>query len=303
MNPSNLDLRAASFLVAASACWGIATVITKYILTSIPPITLLTIQLIVSVGLLWPLIFFKGRRLPEKGKWLKVGWLGLLNPGISYTLSLIGLTTTTASMSTLLWASEPVLIILLAWIILRERLTPKLILLSLVAISGVVLISGLVTGDWAEGNISGSLLILGGVLCCAFYTVFARRVGQDFDPLFAVALQQTFALGWAFLLLPFELTGNSFMNLLQLDTISWFWAGVSGVIYYALAFWFYLQGLARVRASMAGVFINLIPIFGIGGAHLFLGERLSAVQWLGAGAILMSVFIILLFGGLKETPQ
>jgi drug/metabolite transporter (DMT)-like permease len=60
-------------------------------------------QLLVSVGLLWPLVLFKRRRLPPKEKWLSVGWLGLLNPGISYTLSLIGLTITTASMSTLLW--------------------------------------------------------------------------------------------------------------------------------------------------------------------------------------------------------
>jgi drug/metabolite transporter (DMT)-like permease len=294
MNHPNPDLRSASFLIAASACWGIATVITKHILISIPPITLLTIQLIFSAGLLWPLVFFKGRPLPKKAKCLTVGWPGLLNPGISYTLSLIGLTTTTASMSTLLWASEPILILLLAWIILREQLTPKLILLSLAAISGVILISGFVTGDRAKGNLSGNLLILGGVLCCAFYTVLAQRSGQDTDPLFTVALQQTFALVWAFVILPFEMNSDTLINLLELGILNWFWAGVSGVMYYALAFWFYLQGLARVRATMAGVFINLIPIFGVGGAFLFLGERLAPIQWIGAGAILLSVFAILL---------
>lgn len=46
MNASNFERRAVSYLVAASACWGFATVITKHILTSIPPITLLTIQLL-----------------------------------------------------------------------------------------------------------------------------------------------------------------------------------------------------------------------------------------------------------------
>ena len=303
MNHSNFDLRATTHLVAASACWGLATVITKHILTSIAPITLLTIQLIVSVSLLWSLVFFKERQLPEKNRWLKVGWLGLLNPGISYTLSLVGLTTTTASMSTLLWASEPVLILLLAWWILREKLTRKLFLLSLVAILGVVLISGLVTGDWAAGNLSGNLLILGGVLCCAFYTVLTRQVGQDFDPLVAVTLQQTVALIWALMLIPFEWNIGGLINLGELGASNWFWAGTSGVVYYALAFWFYLQGLARMRASMVGVFINLIPVFGIGGAYLFLGERLTLIQWIGAGAILLSVFAILFFNDLADNLQ
>lgn len=303
MNHSNLDLRTTSYLVAASACWGIATVITKHLLTSIPPIMLLNLQLLVSVGLLWPLLIFKGRPLPAKEKWLSVGWLGLLNPGVSYTLSLIGLTTTTASMSTLLWASEPVLILLLAGWLLREKLTLRLILLSFIALSGVVLVSGLATGDWATGHLSGNLLILGGVLCCAFYTVLARRGGQDFDPLFAVAIQQSFALGWALMLLPLEWQSGLWMDLRELGGLSWLWAGISGVLYYGLAFWFYLQGLARVEASMAGVFINLIPIFGIAGAYLFLGERLSPAQWMGAGAILLAVFGIMLREALQKSPQ
>ncbi len=298
MNHSNFDLPAVSFLTAASACWGITTVISKYILASIPPITLLTIQLSISASLLWLFVLLKRQHLQKNNHWLKIGWLGLLNPGISYTLSLIGLTMTTASMSTLLWAAEPVLILFLAWWILRERLTLRLILLSLAALSGVVLIGG--ANREVEGQLFGNLLILAGVLCCAWYTVLARRHGQGFDPLFAVTLQQTFALGWALMLLPFELNNGTFLTLLQAEISIWFWAGLSGVMYYALAFWFYLHGLVRVNASMAGVFINLIPIFGVGGAYLFLGERLAPAQWVGAGAILAAVFAILLWANDKQ---
>ena len=58
----------------------------------------LILQLIFSLALLWALVYFRKQRLPKLKEWLKVGLLGLLNPGIAYTLSLIGLTTTTASM-------------------------------------------------------------------------------------------------------------------------------------------------------------------------------------------------------------
>ncbi|GAB4577283.1 MAG: hypothetical protein Fur0022_00140 [Anaerolineales bacterium] len=247
----------------------------------------------VSASLLWLLVFFRRGQLPIKEKWLGIGWLGLLNPGISYSLSLIGLTMTTASMATLLWASEPALILLLAGWILREKLSLKVILFSLIALSGVILMSGLAAGIWGAEHSTGNLLILSGVLCCAFYTVLAKHMRKDFDPLFAVALQQTVALGWGLILLPFEWNSDTFLNLRALGIENWFWAGTSGVMYYALAFWFYLQGLTHTCASLAGAFINLVPLFGIGGAYLFLGERLTLAQWIGAGMIMLSIFAMI----------
>ena len=45
-------------------------------------------------------------------------------------------------------------------------------------------------------------------------------------------------------------------------------------------------------ASRAGNFFNLIPVFGISIAYLFLGERLNPVQWAGAAIILVSVSVL-----------
>jgi drug/metabolite transporter (DMT)-like permease len=69
----------------------------------------------------------------------------------------------------------------------------------------------------------------------------------------------------------------------------WGWAVLSGIVYYALGFWFYITGLKNTSASLAGFFMNLLPVFGVGGAYLFLGERLNAIQWMGAILILFSV--------------
>jgi drug/metabolite transporter (DMT)-like permease len=71
------------------------------------------------------------------------------------------------------------------------------------------------------------------------------------------------------------------------------WAFVSGLVYYALAFWFYIVGLKKIPAGLAGFFLNLIPIFAVGGAYLFLGERLAVGQWVGAVLILAAVVMIL----------
>ena len=103
-------------LVAAAACWGTATAISKRAVDEIAPLTLLPLQLAVSVSVLLIASLIAGdRRLPVEHRG-RLAWLGVLNPGLAYALSLAGLSRITASASALLWATEPVLILLLAWL-------------------------------------------------------------------------------------------------------------------------------------------------------------------------------------------
>ena len=67
----------------------------------------------------------------------------------------------------------------------------------------------------------------------------------------------------------------------------------SGVLYYGLAYWLYLTGLRRVPASIAAASFYLIPIFGLAGGFLFLGERLEPSQWLGVAVVLGTIAVIL----------
>jgi drug/metabolite transporter (DMT)-like permease len=115
----------------------------------------------------------------------------------------------------------------------------------------------------------------------------------DLDPLLVVALQQTLALAWALAIWPAEWARGGDLGLTRIGPAIWGWAALSGVLYYALAFWCYIIGLKQLPASMVGLFLNLIPIFGVGGAYLFLSERLTAVQWIGGTLILLAVVMVL----------
>ena len=64
------------------------------------------------------------------------------------------------------------------------------------------------------------------------------------------------------------------------------------LVYYALAFWFYVVGLQQAPASLAAMFLSLIPIFGVASAYLVLGVRLTLAQWDGAVLILAAVTAI-----------
>jgi probable blue pigment (indigoidine) exporter len=227
--------------------------------------------------------------LPSRKQLFALSLLGWLSPGVSYTLSPVGLSLTTAaaSVSALLWALEPVLIVALAWAILRERLPPSFLILTGLAFAGVLRTVG--SDLDGPGRLLGKAMILTGVACCALDTVLAQRLGAGFSPLLTVTVQQSLALVGVVLFWPAELSRITLAGLQQIPPAVWGLAALSGVIYYGLAFWFYLGGLQRVSAGEAGFFINLVPIFALGGAYALLGGRLTAAQWAGCGLVLLAV--------------
>lgn len=277
-------------LVAACVFWAAGTIVSKALLASVPPVLFLIVQLAPSALLLCGIALVLRLRLPRGRMLWTVLLLGALNPGLSYTFSMLGLVTTQASVATLLWAAEPIMIIALAAAFLGERLPPALLGLALAASIGVFLASE-VTGA-SEASTIGIVLVLLGVACCAVYTILSRMIVKTYDALAIVTLQQVAGLAWALAMWPLELDTSPIAALTSLSLAEISGGIVSGLMYYAAAFWFYLKALGQMPASRAGLFFNLIPVFGIVLAAVFLGERLSALQWFGAFLILVSVTTI-----------
>lgn len=274
----------AVLLIVACALWGAATVMNKALLVAIPPVSLLVLQLIPSAAVLWVAVLLTGVRVPKALLLVPLVMLGLLNPGISYTLSLMGLARISASVSTLLWAAEPLMVLALAAIVLRERMTWPLVSVIVVGVLGVSLVANLRDGFASANNdLGGILLLLSAVLCCAFYTVFARKLAESADPLSTVAIQQTAGAGWAVFLLLGDTRYGSLADLRATPIQSFGTAILSGLLYYAAAYWLYITALRSVPAAVAASYFNIIPVFGVGLAFLFLGETLTPNSMGGRG--------------------
>ena len=106
-------------LALAAACWGVGTAVSKRAIGEMPPLILLPIQLAASLVVL--ALLMRRARQPLRGSPRLLARLGLLNPGLAYALGLIGLTYISASLYVLLWALEPLLILVLAAIFLTRR--------------------------------------------------------------------------------------------------------------------------------------------------------------------------------------
>jgi probable blue pigment (indigoidine) exporter len=276
-------------LVAAAACWGVGTVITKQVLVDVAPLTLLPIQLLASCAFLLLVSHASRTRITWSPPLRRLAALGVLNPGLAYALGLLGLTSMSASMSVLLWATEPVLIVVLAVLLLREHVPATLVAMMAVAVLGVLVV---VYRPGASGSGTGVALTVAAVTACALYTVLVRGLLLDDASVSVALVQQWAALGFAVLLaaLVQAMAGDA-VEAWSLSPQTWLAAAVSGVLYYGLAFWFYLGGLRHVSASMAGSFLTLVPVFGVGAGYLA-GERLTAEQWLGAVVVIIAIAVV-----------
>src|SRR5262245_58860288 len=105
-------------MLLSAACWGVGTVMSKGTLIYFPPILLLIVQLMASCAVLWIAVLLS--KTPVKWSWASIrhGWIGILEPGLAYVFGLFGLAQTSATSASLISATEPIMTILLAWLLL-----------------------------------------------------------------------------------------------------------------------------------------------------------------------------------------
>jgi O-acetylserine/cysteine efflux transporter len=273
-------------LIIASLFWGTAVSVTKYALRGFGPITLLTISLVAGTAMLWTIVILRGHR--PAPPWRQVVLLGLFEPALAYAGDLLGLARTSAANGALLSGLESVFIVLLAAVFLRERITGRITVAVVLAVTGVMALEG--TGSFSGAGL-GDLLVLAGVLSAAAYTIVARKMGDEFDPLTVTACQFATA---TILVLP----AAAFVWATHVETAPshvparfWLAAILVGVIGYAASFLLYNYAIARVRAAPASIIVNLIPVFGLASAVCWLGDSLTPGRILGAILIGLSVTI------------
>ncbi len=288
------------FLVLAAACWGVGTVVSKQAIAEMPPLTLLSIQLAASVVALLVITRARGEGMPSGREGRLLGRLGLLNPGLAYALSLIGLAEITASLSVLLWATEPILILALAALVLGDRIGPAILVPTGIAVVGLALV---VLDPNASGSAFGVTLTIAGVVACAAYTVATRKWLLGSDSTFGVVFaQQVHALAFSLVVLAILAVAGRTVTAERVSLAGLVSAAVSGLLYYTLAYFFYISALRNVRASVAAASFYLIPVFGVAVAWL-VGERLAPVQWVGAALVVASVAVFTIRSARPAAPQ
>jgi drug/metabolite transporter (DMT)-like permease len=269
-------------MVASAATWAGGLVATKVVLdgTEARPTSVLLVQLIASVAALAAAALITRQDLTQG--W-RQGWTGLLEPGIAYQLALAGLALTSAANASVLGSLEPVMVPLLAWLMLRERPHPRLIVVIAGATGGSVLVSFASSGH--GGDWKGDALIVASVAAAALYVVAASKHVAAVRPLPAALSQQTWALALVAAVLGGQIafTGGAFWPDPSVGEFALV-AG-SGILNYALPFWLYLSALTRMPVARAATYLTLIPVFGVLFSVAILGESFTWLDAIGAALV------------------
>jgi drug/metabolite transporter (DMT)-like permease len=167
---------------------------------------------------------------------------------------------------------------LIAWVLLRQRPRPRLVVVIASATVGSVLVS--FAGGGGGGSWAGDGLIVASVFAAALYVVVASKQVTTTAPLPAALTQQVWALG---LVIACQLVLGGLLPSVppgQLLLIA-----AAGVLNYALPFWLYLTALTRMPVARAATYLTLIPVFGVLGAVLVLGERITWLDLVGGALV------------------
>jgi len=274
--------RPAVALMAAAALWGVAVSGTKYALGGFDPVTLLSIELLAGAGVLWAALLIRGYRPP--GSWWLPVLLGLLEPALAYLGDTWGLSLTSAVHGAVINGLESALVVMLAAMLLRETITRPAVISVVVALGGLLVLAGAGAG---RGTAAGDLLVAGGVLSASLYTVVAKRFDDGSDALSLTAWQFTVATLVSLLVTTVRWSAGG-------GTVSaaprfWLAAVLVGAGGFGVSFLLFNMVIARVDAGRAAVVLNLIPVFGVASAVVFLGEGVTSRDALGAVLVGSSV--------------
>jgi len=188
-----------------------------------------------------------------------------------------------ASVTSLVLYTYPVLVALLAGAVGLERLTLRGLLAALAAFAGCALTAG---GAPAGERLSGAGIAwaLVAAVIYASYIVLSSRFGAGVPArTLAAHLSQVAAV---------VCTGAALASgglALPAEPRAWLSVAGIGVVSTVVAMTTFLAGMALIGPTRASVLSSLEVIVTLVLAFVFLGERLSPAQWLGALLILGAV--------------
>jgi drug/metabolite transporter (DMT)-like permease len=258
----------------------------------VPPITLAFWRWSVALCVLLPFALkpMVRERDAIRRHWKMLVVLGVMGVGTFNTLVYIGLGSTTATNGILLNSAIPVLIVLLAWTFLGERVSRLQALGVAVSLAGVAAVvfrgdpAGLMRLQWNTGD----LWVFAAIVSWAVYTLMLRRRPREVGAL--AFLGVTVAVGLA-ANLPFFLAELATGARMELNRASVGAIAYTGVFPSVLAYLFWNRAVADVGPARAGMFLHLMPVFGAVLAMLFLGETLHLYHAAGFALILLGIVL------------
>jgi drug/metabolite transporter (DMT)-like permease len=278
-------------------CFSTKAVLVKlaYRDTFIDPVTLLALRMLFALPFFLVSAFAfskKQNNVRFTGKqWLGVALVGCLGYYVSSLLDFFGLQYVSAGIERLVLFVYPTLVLLMASLFFKQKITKIQWIAVLVTYAGLLLAftnEANLQGDGENNFYKGALLIL----ACAF-TYAAYIVGSGkLIPILGAAKFNSYAMSFAAaaVLLHFFLTRNE--SLLNLSSQVYLYSFLMALISTVIPSYLVAEGIKRIGSNNAAIVGSIGPVSTIIQAYFLLAEAFSVVQGIGTLLILIGVLMI-----------
>lgn len=279
------------YLVIASFLWGTSFIAGKIAYNMLDPSLVVAFRYVLASIILLPVTLSFIRQEKEdfsRKDFFMLVLLGILTYPLTSMLQFLGLSFTSASSATTIIGIEPVMIAIIGFLFFKERTSPIVFFLGIVALFGVAL----TVGVSALENVSffGCFLVFLSTIVVSFWVQLSKKILTKMSSNYYTAL--TIQLGTLFAL-------PIMLFLVRNWEIHYSFEGILALLYLVVgcsigAGWFWNKGLERSEVSKSGLFLALEPVFGIILAVLILGEKLNFLSIIGIILVISSAAICML---------
>jgi drug/metabolite transporter (DMT)-like permease len=274
------DPRLAYLLVnLATLLWASNIALGRAMRDVISPAMIVTIRASIAgvIYLILLLTIYRSQLKPgrpvSRREWLLYLGMGFTGVFAYPILMYRALQYTTATHAALINAAGPLVTMLLAAILLKERITSRLVSGGIISLAGVSLIisNGSLSGLIEQGLNRGDAIMLGIIFLWGLYSVWSRVATRQNSSLRVTAISTWLALP---LLIPtaaveWKSSPTNFTLPLILVCI------YIGIFPTVIAFLCWNEGVRRVGPNQAMAFYNMLAVYGALFGILFLGESLT----------------------------
>ena len=282
-------------LLLCNLMWALQFTCIKLVQDQVGPFSTVFLPMSMATIFLFPFVYKdakanQNRKLSD----LKVfAMLALVGQFPAQVLTTFGTQRSTASNASIINLSLPILSALLAFIILKEKMTRLRWFSFAIAIAGVVLCSlkDIFNSDFTFTYMIGNLLIFIGVFGSGFYNTFCKKIAHEYTEMEMLFYTYIFMV---VLLAPFVwyYEGDVFSTITSFTFGTWTGIILLTLFHNFLSMLLFFKALKNLDAIQVALSNFLITFFGLPIAIIWLHEKLSLLSIIGGLLVLISTMCI-----------
>ena len=220
----------------------------------------------------------------DKMKWLILSGAAM---GINWMLLFEAYNHTTVAIATLCYYMQPTILILLSPVLFKEKLTVKKLICAAAAVTGMVLVSGVI-GDKGtqDGSLYGVLLGLGAACFYATVIIINKKISGP-DP-YPKTMIQLFTAGLT--MIPYMMLTEGF-GTMPSDARTVILLLIVGLVHTGMTYVMYFGSMEGLRTQTIAILGYIDPVSALFFSAVFLKEPLSIYGIIGAVLIIGSAII------------